>query len=74
MTEFASHVGRNRVPYPVAYGEKNIYQLVDIYQFIPYDSLQDENIRRKVHELAVFSDCYDFWYETKMVIELEFIR
>ena len=46
IIKFTSNVGNNQVPYVVAYGERNIYYLSDRYQFIPYDSIHDDDIRK----------------------------
>ena len=48
IVKYSSNLGNNRVNYPFAYGEKKyIYFLVDRYEFIPYNTIQDENIQQK---------------------------
>ena len=47
IIKFTSNVGNNCVPYAVAYGEKNIYYMDDMFQFIPYNSIQDNDIRQR---------------------------
>ena len=62
--KFTSNVGNNQVPYAVAYGERNIYYLSDRYQFIPYDSIHDDDIRKKIPEMNVSYEPYRFLYDT----------
>ena len=35
IIEYSSNLGKNRVNYLYAFGEKNIYFLIDRYEFIP---------------------------------------
>ena len=43
--KYCSNLGNNRVNYPCAYGEENVYFLIDRYEFIPYNTIVDENIK-----------------------------
>ena len=40
-----SNLGNNGVHYPLAYGQNNIYFLVDRYEFISYNTTENENIK-----------------------------
>ena len=64
IIKFTSNVGNNCVPYAVSYGEKNIYYMGDMYQFIPYDSIQDNDIRREISNMDESYDPYRFLYDT----------
>ena len=64
IIKFTSNVGNNCVPYPVAYGEKNIYYMNDMCQFIPYISIQDNDIRKKISEMDETYDPYEFLYDS----------
>ena len=60
IIKYASNLGYNGVNYPFAYGEKNIYFFIDKYEFIPYNTIQNENIQQKN-----LSYCpYDLLYNT----------
>ena len=48
IVKFSSNIGFSRVQYPVAYGENNICYLVDRYEYIPYNTIEDENIKNMV--------------------------
>ena len=47
IVKFSSNLGFSRVQYAAAYGEQNIYYLTDRYEYIPYDTIEDENIKNK---------------------------
>ena len=64
IIKFTSNVGNNDVPYPIAYGERNIYYLVDKYIFIPYESISDDNIRKRISEMDESYEPYDFLYNS----------
>ena len=55
-----SNLGNNRVNFPLAYGEQNVYFLIDRYEYIPYNTIQDENIREM--NLSYFA--YDILYNS----------
>ena len=44
IVEYSSNLV-HRVHFPAAYGENNIYFLVDRYEFIPYNTIEDVNIK-----------------------------
>ena len=52
------------LPYPVAYGEKNIYLLIESHS-IPNDSLRDQNTHTKICEMDIYDDSYRFLYDNK---------
>ena len=58
IIKYTSNVGNDQVPYPVSYGEKNLYYMIDRYQLIPYDSIQDDDIRKKISEKDVSYESY----------------
>ena len=64
IIKFTSNVGNNCVPYAVSYGEKNIYYMNDTCQFIPYDSIQDNDIRKKISNMDESYEPYEFLYDT----------
>ena len=51
-------------PYAVAYGDENIYYMGDMGLYIPYISIQDNDIRKKISEMDVSYDPYRFLYDT----------
>ena len=46
IIKFSSDLGLNNSHYPFAYGKNNIYYLVDKLEFIPYSSIENENIKK----------------------------
>ena len=60
IVKYSSNLYNQRTSYPFAFGEKNIYFLTSRYEFIPYDTIQDENIKN----MDLKYDCYDFLYNT----------
>ena len=63
IMKFTSNVGNNCVPYAVGYGTNNIYYLSEC-QFIPYNSIQDNDIRKKISEMDESYEPYRFLYDT----------
>ena len=57
-------MGNNCFPYAVAYGDENIYYLSDMCLYIPYISIQDNDIRKKISKMDVSYDPYRFLYDT----------
>ena len=53
-------MGNIDVPYAVAHGEKNICYLSDKYEFIPYETISDNDIPKKISELDETYDPYGF--------------
>ena len=43
IVKFISNMGPNRVPYPFAYGEKNVYFMLD-QKFLPYVLIDEKRI------------------------------
>ena len=60
IIKFSSNLGINNVHYPFAYGKDNIYFLVDRHEFIPYNSIENENIKN----MDLTYDAYNFLYNT----------
>ena len=51
IIKLISNEGNNDVPYAVAYREKNIYYLSDMLEFIPYETITDKDVRKKITEM-----------------------
>ena len=49
-----------RYNYPFAYGEKSIYFLIDRYQFIPYNTIENENIKNKDLTYNAYNFLYNY--------------
>ena len=64
IIKFTSNVGNSCVPYAVGYGEKNIYYMSDKCQFIPYDSIPDNDIQKKIAYMDESYEPYSFLYDT----------
>ena len=58
IIKYSSNLGNNRGNYPYANGEKNINFLIDRYEFIPYNTIEDENIKNMLnpYDLLYYSD------------------
>ena len=46
IVKFTSNMGNNVVLYACAYGKRNIYYLSTKFQFIPYDSILDDDKKK----------------------------
>ena len=66
IIKFISNVLNNQVPYAYCYGKRNIYYLSDLYVYIPYESIQNENIRKRISEMNESYEPYDFLYNSNI--------
>ena len=60
IIKYSSNIGNNSLHQPLAYGQKNIYFLVGRYEYIPYNTTENENIKN----MDLTFDAYYHIYNT----------
>ena len=53
---FTSNIGNNNIPYPIVYGE-NKYQLTLEIELMSYESIEHEDVRKRVYKQDGSFDC-----------------
>ena len=64
IVKFTSNADNNQTAYPVAHGQRNIYYLFHKYKCIPYESITDDNIRKRISEMDETYEPNGFLYNS----------
>ena len=64
IVKFISNMGPNGVPYPFAYGEKNVYFMLD-HKFLSYAIINEKRILNKDETYDAYKFLYD--WNTKLI-------